>query len=277
MLRNILVGLDGSPFSAAAVELGIRWAKQFNCQLVAVGVIDEPTIRGPQSVPIGGGAFKNDLEESRLEDARQRVERFLSEFAIRCSREGVACKLLEEVGLPHEQICKEAQRYDLVMMGRETYYHFETQATSDETLRQVLQSSPRPVVAVPEVLPEGKGTLVAYDGSSQAARVLQSFLSIGLAALEDLHIVSVHSTSTTEAAKCADRAVEYLGFHGVAARPVPISAAHPGPAILDKAHELNAQLLVMGCFGQSKLREFFVGSVTRHLLDHSDLPLFLYH
>jgi nucleotide-binding universal stress UspA family protein len=47
MLKSVLIGLDGSDYSTAAVELGIRWAKQFDALLVGLGIIDEPTIRGP--------------------------------------------------------------------------------------------------------------------------------------------------------------------------------------------------------------------------------------
>ena len=54
MLKSILVGLDGSPSSAAAVELGIQWAKRFNALLVGLGIVDEATIRTPEAEPIGG-------------------------------------------------------------------------------------------------------------------------------------------------------------------------------------------------------------------------------
>ena len=50
-----------------------------------------------------------------------------------------------------------------------------------------------------------------------------------------------------------------------------------GEAILDQARQLDAQLLVMGAYGQPTLREFFLGSVTRTALRKSTIPLFLYH
>ena len=56
MLKGILVGLDGSPFSESAVELGIRWAKRHDALLVGLGIIDEPTICGPKPVPVAGGS-----------------------------------------------------------------------------------------------------------------------------------------------------------------------------------------------------------------------------
>jgi nucleotide-binding universal stress UspA family protein len=47
--------------------------------------------------------------------------------------------------------------------------------------------------------------------------------------------------------------------------------------ILDQVRQYQARLLVLGAYGQSTLREFFLGSVTRTVLQHSHVPLFLYH
>jgi len=50
----------------------------------------------------------------------------------------------------------EAQHYDLIMLGQQTFFHFETQDTSDDTLSVVVKQSPCPVVAVPATLPRGR-------------------------------------------------------------------------------------------------------------------------
>jgi len=278
MLRSMLVALDGSPFSEAAVELGLKWAKRFDCQLAAVGIIDEPTIRGPQSTPVGAGAFKRDLDDTRVADCRRQVEAFLSRFAIHCSEAGVSCKVFEDVGWPCQEILREAQRYDLILIGRETYFHFETQRTSDETLQKILHSTPRPVVAVPDKPDLGDGVLIAFDGSIQAARAVQSFLATGLHKLEEVHIVSVHQDSKIEAARVADRATDFLRFHEIRSKQHPIqSHRRPGELLLEKAQELNVELIVMGCYGQSRIREFFLGSATQDVIQQSRVPMFLYH
>jgi nucleotide-binding universal stress UspA family protein len=58
MLRSVLVGVDGSAYSTAAVELGIRWAQRNEAALVGLGVIDAPTTCKTQPVPLGGSAYK---------------------------------------------------------------------------------------------------------------------------------------------------------------------------------------------------------------------------
>ena len=44
MIKSILIGLDGSPFSHAAVKLGMCWAKQLDAMLVGISIVDEPVV-----------------------------------------------------------------------------------------------------------------------------------------------------------------------------------------------------------------------------------------
>ena len=277
MPRSILVGLDGSLYSTAAVEVGIRWAGRTNALLVGLGIIDEPTICKPVAVPLGAMAHKVRRDHQLLDDATRKVEQYLEQFALRCAEAGVSCKLLEDVGLPGEQIMREAQRYDVILLGRESHFHFETQTTADETLASVAKHSPRPVVAVPDDPAEGTSVVVAYDGGLQAARALQAFQGIGWDGSQQVHVVCVHD-DRLEAARCADRAVEFLASHAIKAYPHPIATATPpAEVILDQAEMFGAGLVVMGAYGRSSLKEFFFGSVTRALLQESPAPLFLYH
>lgn len=277
MLKSILIGIDGSSFGAAATELGIRWAQRFDTLLEGIGVIDEPTICGLEPVPLGGMAFKGHRDETLLSAARQQVKRALQAFSSRCAEAGVTSGTLEAIGLPAEQIMLEAQRYDLILLGQRTYFHFETQIEPDETLRNVVKHSPRPVVAVPEKPREGTTVIVAYDGSLQAARTLQAFQGVGLNGLQNVHIVCVHPDQN-EASRHSDRAVEYLRFHDIAAQSHVIATSDaPARTILECVDALNGGLLVMGAYGQSTLKEFIFGSVTQSVLKESAVPVFLYH
>lgn len=277
MPRTILVGLDGSPYSKAAVELGISWAKHWNAMLVGMGVIDQPSILQPEAVPVGAASAKKTQSDFMLADSRRKVEGLLEGFALRCADEGVACKLLEDVGAPAAEIMLEAQRYDLILLGRKTFFRFETQTNPDETLHELIKLSPRPVVAVPDVSHRGESVVVAYDGSLQASRMLQAFCSLGFGKLGPLHIVSIHSDHL-EAAKCADRAMDYLSFHKIHAQPHAIGSYEPpAEVMLKQLEQLDAGLLAMGAYGQSSIKEFLFGSVTRTLLSEANVPVFLYH
>jgi nucleotide-binding universal stress UspA family protein len=278
VLKSILVGLDGSPYSEAAIELGICWAKRRDALLVGLGIIDEAGIYRPEPIPLGAAHFKRERDETLLADAHHKVDRFLERFTLRCSDAGVACKLLEDVGLPADQIVLEAQRYDLILLGRRTFFRFETGEGPDQTLHDVLKISPRPVVAVPNsALRQGRTVVVAYDGSLQAARALQAFQATNLHEAQTVHVVCVGSRHM-EAAQQADRAADFLRLHEIESQVHPLVASvSPGQVLLEKVRELDATLVVMGAYGQPTWREFCFGSVTRTLLKLSPVPLFLYH
>lgn len=277
MLKSILIGLDGSPHAHTAMELGFQWAKQFDALLVGIGVVDIPDICAARAVPIGGSSYKVQSDMVRMQRARQQVEHFLEDFALRCMDADVVAKLLEDEGLPFEQIILEAQRFDLIMLGQETHFTFATQDTPDKTLKKVLKRSPRPVVVVPEKLPAGKTIVVAYDGSLPAARTLHAFEATGLATEYPIKIVSVAKQSS-EASRHAERAAEFLRWHEISAQAIPIaSRSFPADVILEQASKLDAGLLVVGSYGRSVLHDFFLGSVTRTLLERSPVPLFVDH
>jgi nucleotide-binding universal stress UspA family protein len=279
MLRSILVGLDGSPQSASVVQLGIDWARRFDALLVGLGIVDEPTIARERPVMLGGPPHADPVFfRERTADARRRIDQFLEQFALRCAGAGIACKVLEDVGLPCERIMLEAQRYDLILLGQRTRFHFETSRWEDDTVRQVPRQSPRPVLVVPEGRSEGLAVVVAYNGSPQASRTLHAAQGAGLCWGREVHVVTVHHDDRLEAARRAERAVDYLGHHEIKATAHPLeSQAPPAKLILEQAERLGAGLLVAGAYGQSALRELMLGSVTASLLQSCPIPLFLYH
>ncbi len=276
MLRTILVGLDGSEDSDSALELAIRWAKRFDALLVGMGCVDEPGIHGPEEFLVGEAYFDR-LNSDLLAETRTRVEGALSRGALRCAEAGVAFKPLEDVGTPYVQILAEAQRFDLIVLGRQTHFRFGWEEEPDVTLSKVLADSPRPVVAVPEEPEGGEAVVVAYDGSLQAARALYAFEASGLGQGREIHVVSI-AGDKKDAARCADRAVEFLKWHRLVALPYPVDSVRPPAEVLLEMIRLReAGLLVMGAYGQPVLREFFLGSTTRTMLEKGTAPMFLYH
>lgn len=273
MIKSILVGLDGSAYSDVAVAMGLGWAKRSDALLVGIGIIDAPGILEAEPVPLGAGAYKKQRDEAVLGDARRKVAQFLERFALRCAAEGVACKVLEEVGTPWEQVVREAQRYDLVLLGRRTYFEHDPSDGIDATLAEVVRHAPRPVVTAPETPPSGRGVLVAYDGSLPAARAVQQFQALGLDEGEEVLVLTV-GEQFTPAAECAGRAVDYLTLHGIKAKAMPLDTTDaPAAVILEQVRRLDPQLLVMGAHGRPAWREVLFGSTTRRLLRTSPVPV----
>jgi len=72
--------------------------------------------------------------------------------------------------------------------------------------------------------------------------------------------------------------VTFLQAHNVVAQAHALATSEShAHVLLQYVHQVQADLLVMGSYGRSTLREFFGGSMTRTMLRESPAPLFLYH
>lgn len=275
MLKSILLGLDGSPHSKVATEVGIAWAKRFDALLVGIAVIDAPGIR-QAAYAVPGGQFAQTLRASdEFASARRHAEQCLAQFTLRCAEAQVACKVLEDVGSPPERIALEAERYDVVLLGRRTYFQTATHEGPDDTLFQALRQSPRPVLTVPDSMRPGRCVMAAYDGSVQAAHAIDALQSTGLHAGRPVYVVAIDE-DRGQASRKAERAADFLRQHDVQVVTHPVaSAAAPASVILECVKELDPGLLAMGAYGQPAWREFILGSVTRAILKDNPVPLML--
>lgn len=274
MLKSILIGLDGSDYSEVALELGLQWAKQCDAVLVGLGIVDVPTSRSHEPAPIGGGLFRMERDEDRIAAARGKVERRLDAFNDRCDRAGVSCKVIDEAGLPYEEILRKSHRHDLVLLGHETHFHFETHDKPDQTLWRVLRRESRPVAIAPPQLQPGSSVVLAYDESPQADRALQAFQASGLDFGEEVVVLCI-GTTEEQAGGQAEEAVEYLQSHGIRAASCPrMSSAPTGQIIVQEVRNRRARLLVMGVSRHSTLRDLLLGGVTKTVLRESPAPVF---
>lgn len=284
MVKSMLIGLDGSPFSHAALELAMRWAKPLDAMLVGIGIVDEPAVVNPLPTPVIPGLPPIDpttqqfrLDQQLLKEEHRRVERYLQQFILQCADKQIACKVLEDLGVPAERLTTQVERFDLVVLGRRTFFHRGSSEELDSTLKEVTRHSPRPVVTVPNSIRDSQCVMVAYDGSAQAARALQAFEASGLCKEKKVHIVSI-AEHHAEAEKHAQRAADFLTWHE---RPFMVHAIaskdHPAPIIIKQIWACDPSVLVMGVYGHSRLSDYLFGSVTRTLLKESPVPLFLFH
>jgi nucleotide-binding universal stress UspA family protein len=215
-------------------------------------------------------------DEARIEEGRRQMDQLLGHFTLQCAQAGIAAKILEDFGQPAEQILLESQRYDLILIGRETRWNWKASIDAEQTQLRLIQHSPRPVVIVPQHIPLHANILIAYDGSLPAARAIAAFQASHLGESHLIHILSV-SEDVAVAARSAERASDYLTHHGLTSTSHRVVSSHPATAILEFAAKIQAGLLVMGAYGKPLLHDFFLGSTTRDLIAKSTAPIFLCH
>jgi nucleotide-binding universal stress UspA family protein len=279
MLKNILVCLEGSPGTAAAVRLAIDVAKRLEARLVGLAIVDEPDIRAGTPTSIGGSAFKHERDDALVAEARKRAADAVALFERRCREGGVAARSLEVVGRPLDAILDEMSARELTVLGRDANFKFEIEREDSATRDAILHRATTPVLLVPEnAAPRLGGTvLVAYDGSGAAKRALASFVASGLALGREVHVVTIDDNGA-RAWEIAERAVQTLKAAGVPAKGHNLVSLLTNVEVITRlAREIDAGLIVMGAFTRSRLRELFSGSVTRGLVETTDVPLYLQH
>lgn len=149
-----------------------------------------------------------------------------------------------------------------------------------EVAEAVIFGSGRPSILVPDNGPIKSidHIAVAWDGSRVAARALSDarFLIGDATRITVITVADEKPLADQGAANRLATSLENRGLQA-AAQTVTISGASIGSALQDAAIDAGAQLLVMGAYGHSRLRDFVLGGATRDILNNLKLPVLLSH
>jgi nucleotide-binding universal stress UspA family protein len=277
MLRSILVALDATPASSAAQTLAIEMARRFDCQITGITILDRAYITAPTAVGIGGMAFKRHRDQVKLQEARAFLDRLEHGFQDSCEAIGARWQVIEAEGAPHHLIEQESGRHDLLVIGKDTDFHFDVDPSTAETVRRLLNDNARPIIVCPETAPSEGPVLVTYDGSVHSSRALHMLALLGHVQSRAVHVLSV-SDDQAGASERARYATELLIKHGLEAKAHGVSSrAEPADIICAEAEALGASLIAMGASGQRRIYDLFLGSTTQRLLKLCPVPLFVHH
>lgn len=272
--KDILVHLDASPRAAMRLDVAARLAARHGAYLTGLFVVDMPL---PMVVdPAGGGAalasLLEDLRSAALDDASKAE----AAFRARCDRDGIPNEWRVEEGTTADKVTAAARSADLVVLGQPD----AAQEPGAALLDDAIFFSGRPVLVVPyagSFSAIGRRVLVGWKPGREAARAVHDALPL-LAGAELVTVLSVNPGGGPEdlpgAAIC-----RHLARHGIAAEARGTEAAGlaEGDALLNAAADLGADLLVVGAYGHSRLREIVLGGVTRTLLDRMTVPVLFSH
>lgn len=168
-----------------------------------------------------------------------------------------------------------ARTADLVVMGGQS----ESLSFAERELREtILFESGTPALLFPEAFPAHlpKRALIAWNGSREAAAAMRGALPL-LRQMEKTRVLSIGKLDDWRQPPAA--AAAFLRHHGVPA----IDAAQPDvkapieDQLVAEAQSFGAELLVLGAFSHSRLREMIVGGVTRSLLAQPPMPILMVH
>lgn len=272
---KILLGLDGSSYAEAAKEYACEIALAHDATITGVAIIDLPGIQstaGP--VPLGGAHYELQREVHLLEETREKAKAILNEFARTCKSRHVKSVLHADTGSPFSEIIEESKFHDFTVIGKKTFFGYSDHETFG-TLEKVLKNGLTPVLAVPDSVRKIDKVLVAYDNSIPAAKVVHMFLLLGIWNTCDITLLTVNDN--VEAAETLLAGLNDF-FQGYGINPSIVTRGGiANVEVKSYIEENDIDLLVMGAYGRKSVREFFVGSVTQHLIQSTNIPLFLYH
>jgi nucleotide-binding universal stress UspA family protein len=145
-------------------------------------------------------------------------------------------------------------------------------------LKSALFQTGRPVLMCPqtEAVAEDFGRHVAlgWNGSLEAGRTVALTLDL-VAAADRVTILAAGSGEPNGAT--AEELADYYRLRGITAGITRFEARRPGAALLEKAKEAGASLLVMGAYGHSHERETLFGGNTQTVVDQADMPVVMAH
>lgn len=276
-IRRILVPLDPSDYAISAAETACQIAWIHDSEVSGLIVLDSDEIRS-SVIPAFGPYYPgmNELVENKISHAKQLLSKSLDRFENICSDADISCFKTEYSGMPVQKLLESAIFYDLVVVGLETSFHFETREKDGDSLVELLDRSTTPVLAVPsKAVEKFDFALIAFDGSLASARAMQDFASF--AAPFDIDVtVLVAEKDSKQAAFLLSSAEEFLRSHGIGKVRLETSDKPIEEAADDDYLEMF-DLIVAGIQSRKLFKDFFVGSFTRSLIERKTKPLFLSH
>ncbi len=273
--KDILVYADRGSAASARVEFAAAIAAAHGAHLTALHVAATPTMAGfvlaelPQLVL--------DLQEKMIREDIAKLEGTVQEAG---TRAGVEIEWRVGRGIVEQLALDYARHVDLAIVGQAS--DDPTEATRGDRLAEALVlGSGRPTLVVPRFgrfgVP-GKRVLAAWNGTREAARAINDALPF-LEGAQKVTVLTINPRDrSVRSVPGADISI-HLARHGVKVEAATNFAddMDVGDLLLSRASDLGADLIVMGAYGHSRMREMVLGGATRHLLRHMTVPVLLAH
>jgi nucleotide-binding universal stress UspA family protein len=285
-IKTILTALSGAEPDRRRLDASFAVARRFAAHIDALHARGDPRNAVPITVEGMSGALVEDIMRAAERDAAERAQAARATFDRWRADAGatlaerptdgveVTASWYEEMGREDDLIARYGRLADLIVESRPT----ESDFTAETSVEAAIFDTGRPVLLVaPEPGAElGETVAIFWNGSAQAARAVAGALPL-LSQATRVHVLWVDEALGPEPAQKG--LPDYLAWHGVNAS---VSKFQPdyrsvGEALLQEADRVGADLLVMGAYTHSRIRQMVLGGVTKHVLGHAAIPVLLAH
>ncbi len=284
-IRKLLLPLTGTTAGEAALATALQVARIWNAHVTALHVRMDSRDVAPLAGEGLSGAMIEEMMSATERESSDRAQAVRHMFETFVATQGVkvgearaheseaTASFASVVGREEDLVAQLARLSDLAVVP-----HPEAgeDVSSSDALHAVLFDSGRPVLIAPQVARPTIGTriCVAWNGTAESAAAVQA----GLPWMQRAQAVRVLTSDEyhRRGPQAADLTA-YLAMHGITAdiatfRPVDRDV---GKGLLAATREFNADLLCMGAYSHSRLRQLILGGVTRHVLEFAAIPVMM--
>lgn len=273
-IRSILLHVDASPHSESRLVLALSLAARLDATITALYGADSSDAEGRSfSYSAAAAVLRAEQEEIRRERVREALGRHLPV-------DGPTIRWADLRGpSPSEGFVKEAAYADLLILGQSDPESCGAGGAPAGFVETVVLHGGRPALVVPK---RGAGSgharrvLIAWNGSAQAARAVTG--SLPLLGLAD-HVEVISWARNPLAAPSGSIDIgEFLARHGIEARVRRLPPTNDvGAELARELSATSADLLVMGCYGHTRLHERVLGGASRAVFEAMSVSTLMAH
>jgi len=279
-MTHIVGCIDGSPAATAVCDYAAWASKRMDAPLMFFHVLDDNRYPAETDVSgnIGLGTREHlmeelaELDQRRAKLAMEQGRHMLQAAEQRAREQGIeSIHQRQRHGELAQCLLDIEQEIQLLVMG----IHGESSSPTDlhigSQLETVIRSMHRPIMLVPDEFEKPKSAMLAFDGSPTAFRGVKLLASSPVFRNFPLHLVMV-GPDTNDRWTQLEEAKKILDEAGCEVH-LAIRAGDVEKTLHAYQEEHGIDLLVMGAYGHSRIRQFLVGSTTTNMLTNARSPL----
>jgi nucleotide-binding universal stress UspA family protein len=284
-IRKLLLPLTGTEAGVAALATALLIARIWDAHVTALHVrVDARDVAPLAGEGLSGAMIEEMMSATEKESSdrahavRSMFERFVTDHQVTVAEArpgllGATASFASVTGREEDLVAQQARLADLTVVP-----HPEAgeDISSSDALHAVLFDSGRPVLIAPMHEPTsiGKRICVAWNGTAESAAAVLGALP-WMQRAEGVRILTAEGYQRRGPA--APELAAYLAMHHVHADIATFNPVEKdvGKGLLAAASHYGADLLAMGAYSHSRLRQLILGGVTRSVLEHSKLPVMM--
>jgi nucleotide-binding universal stress UspA family protein len=282
-IRKILLPLTGTASAPAALATALMLAERWQAHLYALHVRTDTRDVAPLAGEGLSGAMIEEMMAATEKEGNTEARALAALFETAALRAKVTvgppslgaatAEYQSLMGREDEMVAGEARLADITIVP---HPKSAEEVASADALHAVLFDSGHPALIAPTAEPTAIGTriAIAWNGTAESASAVGSVLPW----LPNAHSVKVFwSGEYQRQGPAAARLVQFLRIHGATAEIGEFRSIdrNVGAGLLAAVTEYGADLLAMGAYSHSRLRQLILGGVTRHILEHAKLPVLM--